>query len=109
MTAPHIPSRRAAWLPRLSTAARWRWQVAARALTAIFGGYALTALASTTLALLATALSMPKVDAALTGMLSSFAIYAAAIIWSFSAGTLKRAWGGLLLVAISLWALRLLT
>lgn len=81
--------------PRLSAAARWRWQVGARALTAIFGGYALAALASARLAVLC-ALFMARPDAALTGMLLSFAVYAAAIIWTFSAATLWRAWTVLL-------------
>lgn len=81
-----------------SPAARWRWQVGARALTAIFGGYALTALASARLAAWC-ALLMPRADAALAGMLLSFAVYAAIVIWTFSASTLRRACGVLLLAA----------
>jgi uncharacterized iron-regulated membrane protein len=91
----------------LSAAARWRWQIAARTLTAIFGCYALAALASSTLALLA-AVGMPRVDAALTGMLLSFIFYAIGIIWTFSTATLYRAWAGLLLAAALLSSLRLL-
>lgn len=81
---------------RLSAAALWRWQVGARALIAIFGGYALAALASARLAALG-ALFMDRADAALTGMLLSFALYAAAVIWTFSASTLRRASAVLLL------------
>lgn len=84
--------------PRLSAAALWRWQVGARVLTAIFGGYALTALASARLAALC-ALFMARADAALTGMLLSFALYAAIIIWTFSAATLWRTWAAMLLAA----------
>nr|WP_315252721.1 iron transporter [uncultured Duganella sp.] len=83
---------------RLSPAALWRWQVGARALIAIFGGYALAALASARLATLC-ALIMPRPDAALTGMLLSFALYAAIVIWTFSASTLRRACAVLLLAA----------
>ncbi|WP_229223839.1 hypothetical protein [Duganella sp. sic0402] len=81
---------------RLSAAALWRWQVGARALIAIFGGYALSALASARLAA-ACALVMPRPDAALTGMLLSFVLYAAIIIWTFAASTLRRACSVLLL------------
>jgi hypothetical protein len=84
--------------PRLSPAALWRWQVGARALTAIVGGYALTALASARLAA-GCALFMARADAALSAMLLSFVLYAVIIIWTFSASTLRRACSVLLLAA----------
>lgn len=83
---------------RLRPATPWRWHTGARVLTAVFGGYALAALASARLAALC-ALFMARADAALTGLLLSFVFYAAAIIWTFSAGTLARAWTALLLAA----------
>jgi hypothetical protein len=93
-------------LSPLSPAARWRWHVAARTVTAIAGGYALTALASSTLAVVAVALGMARVDAALAAMLSSFAVYCGAIAWSFGAATLERAWAWLAIVTTLLWVLR---
>lgn len=83
---------------RLSPAALWRWQVGARVLLAIFGGYALAALSSARIALLCARI-MPPPDATLTGMLLSFILYAAIIIWTFSASTLRRACSVPLLLA----------
>jgi len=90
----------------LSRADSWRWQVALRAITAIAGGYALTALASATLAVLALALGMARVDAALAGMLASFACYGVIIVWSFGAATLARLWGSLAVATALLWVVR---
>lgn len=92
---------------RLSAAARWRWHVAARLLTAIAGGYALTALASARLAAACT-LIMARPDAALTGMLLSFALYAMIIVWSLGPASIWRVWKGLLLLTGLLLALGLL-
>lgn len=83
-----------AWRP--SPAARWRWQVGARVLTAIIGGYGLAALGSARLAA-SCALLMARPDAALTGMMASFVLYAAAIIWTLGPASLRRVWAGLLL------------
>jgi hypothetical protein len=91
---------------RSAPAARWRWQVAARALTAIAGGYALTALAASTLAVLAVALGLPRVEAALAAMLASFSLYCGAIVWSFGAATLARLWATLAIVTTLLWMVR---
>lgn len=105
--------RRTAGLGRLAPAAtsggaikRLRWQVALRVITAIAGGYALTALASATLAVLALALGMARVDAALAGMLASFACYGVIIVWSFGAATLARLWGSLAVATALLWVVR---
>ena len=69
-----------------------------RIVAAIFGGYALAALASVAVL----ALPMSKPQAVLTGMLASFAIYAAAVIWVFAVRSAGRAWAGLLVVAAPL-------
>jgi hypothetical protein len=45
---------------------------------------------------------MNKGQAVLTGMLASFAIYAAAVIWVFAARSAGRAWAGLLVVSLPL-------
>ncbi|MFO6419033.1 DUF3649 domain-containing protein [Hylemonella sp. W303a] len=65
---------------------------------AIFGGYALAALASVA----TLALPMDKVQAVLTGLLASFLVYALAVIWVFAARSAWRAWGGLLVIATPL-------
>jgi len=72
--------------------------LASRIVAALFGGYALAALGSVA----ALALPMSKPQAVLTGMLASFAIYAAAVIWVFAARSALRAWAGLLMAAVPL-------
>ncbi|WP_223677541.1 DUF3649 domain-containing protein [Azospirillum agricola] len=69
-----------------------------RIVAALFGGYALAALASVAVL----ALPMSKPQAVLTGMLASFAVYAGAVIWVFAARSAPRAWTGLLVVAAPL-------
>ena len=81
--------------------------LASRIVAAIFGGYALAALASVA----ALALPMDKPQAVLTGMLASFLVYTCAVIWVFAVRSAQRAWTGLavaamplLLAAWSVWA-----
>lgn len=69
-----------------------------RIVAALFGGYALAALASVA----ALALPIPKAQAVLTGMLASFAIYAGAVIWVFAVRSAWRAWTGMLIAAVPL-------
>ena len=69
-----------------------------RIVAALFGGYALAALSS--VAVLALPISRPQ--AVLSGMLASFAIYAAAVIWVFAVRSALRAWVGLIVVAVPL-------
>ncbi|SAL85653.1 hypothetical protein AWB74_07386 [Caballeronia arvi] len=69
-----------------------------RIVAAIFGGYALAALASVA----ALALPMDQAQAVLTGMLASFIVYACAVIWVFAARSARRAWAGLAIVAVPL-------
>lgn len=69
-----------------------------RIVAALFGGYALAALASVA----ALALPIPKTQAVLTGMLASFAIYAGAVIWVFAVRSAWRAWTGMLIAAVPL-------
>ncbi|MEH3085323.1 MAG: DUF3649 domain-containing protein [Xylophilus ampelinus] len=78
---------------------RYRLGVAARALAALFGGYAVAALAGAALAL---CLPGPRSETALAGALASFAVYAAAAMWCFAVRSAARAWGGLLLAAAAL-------
>ena len=72
--------------------------VTARIVGAVFGGYALGALAS--VAALALPVSAPQ--AVITGMLASFVVYACAVIWAFLARSARRAWAGLLVAALPL-------
>ncbi len=67
--------------------------VASRVIAAIIGGFALANLGAI---LLAALLPMPRGEAVTTGVLSSFAIYTAAVIWVFAARSALRAWLGLL-------------
>lgn len=69
-----------------------------RIVAAVFGGYALAALASVA----ALALPLSTGEAVLTGMLASFLIYACAVIWVFAVRSAWRAWAGLLVVALAL-------
>ena len=69
-----------------------------RILAALFGGYAVAALAS--VAVLALPISKPQ--AVLTGMLASFAIYTGAVIWVFVVRSALKAWTGLIVVAAPL-------
>jgi hypothetical protein len=74
--------------------------LASRVAAALFGGYALAALASVA----AVALPIDKPQAVLTGMLASFLVYAGAAVWVFAVRSARRAWGGLLLAALPLLA-----
>jgi len=85
----------------------YRAGVAVRLLAAIVGGYALTAIA---MSLLAVLLPASRVDAVMTATLLSFPLYAVAIMWAFAARSAWRAWAGLLLpsalLALALWLCR---
>ncbi|WP_129642280.1 DUF3649 domain-containing protein [Peristeroidobacter agariperforans] len=80
----------------------YRLSVAARALAAIVGGYALTALASFAMAIF---LPLSRAEASMTATLSSFLIYACVVIWVFAARTTWRAWAGIVGSMIVLGAL----
>lgn len=69
----------------------YRWQITWRALTAIFGGFAL---ANTSGILLTYLLPFSKVNAVTTSLLLSFAIYAGAVMWVFSHRSMTKALGG---------------
>lgn len=85
----------------LSGAARYRWAVASRALAAIVGGYVLSALCATALALW---LPLARAEAVTAGALVSFAVYAGAVVWVFAARSAGRAWAGLALPSAALGA-----
>lgn len=102
-TAAPVPSsRRHEWLPRNREGLLYRLGVASRAIAAIGGGYVLGALVAAAFALF---LPMNRLDAALTGTLASFVVYALAVMWVFAARTAWRAWLGLLIPCALLGAL----
>lgn len=70
----------------------------ARIAAALFGGYALAALAS----MATLALPVPRADGVLWGMLASFIVYACAVLWVFAVRSARRAWAGLVLAALPL-------
>lgn len=79
--------------------------IISRGIAALFGGYAIAALASVCLAL---GLPTTPAEAALTGMMASFAVMAAAVVWVFAAATALRAWIGLAIPTVLLGGLFLL-
>lgn len=84
--------------------AGYRLAVASRAIAAIGGGYALSALAAVAMALY---LPLHRAEAVITGTLASFVLYTGAVMWAFAARSAWGAWGGLaipsLLLAGGLW------
>jgi hypothetical protein len=73
--------------------------IALRALAAIGGGYALASLAALALT---TTLPLSRADAVLTGMMASFAVHAAAVVWVFAAPSAARACAGISAAAVLL-------
>lgn len=80
---------------------RYRGGVAARAVAAIGGGYVLTAIASSLIAL---ALPLPRADAVTIATLLSFVVYTCVILWVFATSSALRAWIGVLAVSALLGA-----
>lgn len=85
-----------------SLTASYRLAVASRALAAIVGGYALTALAITALAIF---LPLSRAEASLTATLLSFLIYTCIVIWVFATRSATRAWIGIVAPMVVLGAL----
>jgi hypothetical protein len=85
-----------------SLTASYRLAVASRAVAAIVGGYALTALATFALAIF---LPLTRAEASMTATLLSFVIYTCAVIWVFATRTAWRAWAGIVAPAVVLGAL----
>lgn len=93
------------------SAARYRLMVASRALAGAVGGYALASLCTAVLAV-----GLPRVSdtspasALLAATLLSFVVYAAAVVWAFSARSALRAWAGIgvpsAVLAAALWVLK---
>jgi hypothetical protein len=82
--------------------ASYRLAVASRALAAIVGGYALTALATTALAIF---LPLSRSEASMTATLLSFVIYACVALWVFATRSATRAWLGIVAPGVVLGVL----
>ncbi|QRF60966.1 DUF3649 domain-containing protein [Variovorax paradoxus] len=92
----------------MSAGLRYRLGVASRAIAAIAGGYGVAALSAAALALcLPAAFGMARSEAAMTGTLASFLVFAVAVMWVFAARSAWRAWIGLVIAAAPLGALLL--
>lgn len=70
----------------------YRLAVTSRVLAALFGGYLLAALASICLSLW---LPMPRAEAVVSGMMTSFLVYLVAVLWCFASRSAWQAWLGL--------------
>lgn len=70
--------------------------VASRAIAGALGGYALASLVTAVLSLALPLLTgTSRASALLTATMLSFAVYALAVVWVFSARSALRAWAGL--------------
>ncbi len=97
-TAPSAPARQPPAPPAGGKTAGHRWQVASRVLAASVGGYLVSALAMSALALAFPALAGgSRSVGVLTGTLSSFVLYTAIAVGVFAARSAWRAWGWLTL------------
>ena len=89
----------------LTVPSKTRWHVASRVLAAIAGGYAVSNVAAVGLA---HALPLPRADAVMAGVLSTYLVYGAAVVWCFGARTARQAWLGLLVTIVTLATLAVL-
>ena len=79
----------------------YRLAVTSRVLAAVVGGYVVAALASVSLTLW---LPMPRAEAVVTGMMTSFLVYLCAVLWCFACRSAWQAWFGLMVPALVLAA-----
>lgn len=70
----------------------YRADVVSRIVAAVFGGYAL---ATTSSVFVSRLFGLPRAEAVMTGLLMSFPIYAAVIMWCFATRSAGRAWSGI--------------
>jgi hypothetical protein len=81
-------------------------EMAARCVTALLGGYALTAAVAT---LIARLLPIARVEATVWAMVPSFFFYAAVALWCFHEPRIARVaawvWGGAILAGGAVWLL----
>ncbi|WP_095077727.1 DUF3649 domain-containing protein [Pseudomonas sp. Irchel s3h17] len=80
----------------------YRMAVTSRVLAALLGGYILAALASICMGLW---LPMPRAEAVLSGMMTSFLVYLVAVLWCFACRSAWQAWSGVMVPSLVLAAL----
>ncbi|NRA55846.1 MAG: DUF3649 domain-containing protein [Gammaproteobacteria bacterium] len=71
--------------------------ICSRAFAAIIGGYVLSNLLSIVLSYL---LASPNGSGVITGMLVSYLIYAAIVMWVYSVASLRQVWRSIILVSV---------
>lgn len=79
----------------------YRLGVCSRIAAAALGGYALASLAGISLAAL---MPLARVEAMVVGMMVSFLVFVAAVLWCFACRSAWRAWWGLMLPSTALLA-----
>lgn len=92
--------------PSPAVSARYRWEVAGRVLLATAGGYVLTALLSTALALILPwlpGLGLSRAEGVLIASLLSFTFYTLYVLWVFSTHSAWRVWGWSVAVGAGLY------
>ncbi|MES2413022.1 MAG: iron transporter [Pseudomonadota bacterium] len=104
LQAEASPSTRHLWLPVAGEGLRYRLAVAARAVIAIGGGYAVAALSQAALSVM---LPLPRPEATITATLTALVLYAVAAMWVFAARTVWMAMLGLVIVALPFGAMLL--
>ncbi|WP_347904209.1 DUF3649 domain-containing protein [Pseudomonas purpurea] len=80
----------------------YRLAVTSRICAALFGGYAVAALASVSLSVW---LPIPRAEAVVSAMMTSFLVYLVAVLWCFACRTAWQAWFGLMVPSLVLAAL----
>jgi hypothetical protein len=91
---------------RLSHAGRYRWLVFFRLLVGFIGSYVLTAYITVTMVMIMVRLlPMPRVDAVLLSSMLSYVWYLGVIIWCFSARSLLKLTGIMILLIVALAAI----
>lgn len=101
-TSSPKPGQHGSPAPAAPSPVKYKLSVAARAVAAIAGGYALSSLAAAALALW---LPLTRDEAVLAGGMAAFVLYPVAVVWVFLASSARRAWLGLVLPAAILGAL----
>lgn len=86
----------------------YRRQIAARAVAALLGGYALGSATAACLGAALAALGMARLDAVMAATMLGYVLMAGAAIWAFSCASARRAcWGiaapALALLPLALW------
>ena len=79
--------------------------VLSRVLAAVVGGYAAANVVAVGVAQI---LPMSRGDGVMTGILLTYLVYAAAVVWVFAARSARRAWLGILLTTAAFGGLALL-